>query len=402
MDGRYRALEEAVKKAERRWKEASRELEEEAARLRAESSARERVGLGEAAKAIEEARRAYCKVDGTPHLLFFPNRLKVFGNAVEDAAKLSGMGLKEAAAAVSISARSGIERLGCDVEDKRGEWHELFSMLKARVDCLGLRLDGELSEWSKRAGEAAPSSEETSGGRKRDEIEIDYWSKGVYGELRRKTDELKALIALVDETGVNEYLRSPGALGIEELREKTALADELSGRLDKLGNLHELRCDASWERREWADAIIDFLEDEINLIWLEEESGWRHTDESGADESGEDESGEDESGEDTRERLELAFRNTAGRKVFIYLVPEEEDMKGNMSVKNRVLIHVDCPGGDEPYFGREILSHVRESLNKSEEPGVFLLIDDVSGLLASPDPAIREAGQSLERRIRGH
>jgi hypothetical protein len=383
--------------------------------LRAEFSAGERAGSGEAAKAIEAARRAYSEVERTPHLLFFPNRLEVFGSAVEDAVKLSKMGLGEAAAAVSISARSGIERLGCDIEDKRGEWSELFAILKARVDGLRLRLDGALSEWlewparSERAGGAPPSAdaapkmsgEASAEEKRRAGIEIDYWSKGVYGELRRKADELAALTARVAEAGADEYLKSPGALGIEELREKTALTDELSGRLDKLGRLHELRRDASWERREWADAIIGFLEDEINLTWLEEESGWRRAGESDA-ESGpfreyvKLQYGDESIREDTRERLELVFRNMAGSKVFVYLVPEER----GMSVRNRVLVYADCPGGDEPFFGREILSHVRESLNKDEEPGVFALIGDVSELRANPDPAVREAGLSLERRVR--
>ncbi|MDR2174925.1 MAG: hypothetical protein LBO82_03195 [Synergistaceae bacterium] len=388
--------------AERRWEETSRALERQAAERRSESAARERVGSSEAARAIGEARRAYAEAEKTPHRLFFPNGLEAFGNALSDAEKLSKTGLNEAAAAVSISARSGIERLACDVADKRAEWRELFAMLKARVDALRLVLNGELSEWSRRGGETQGEKQEKKQEeerKKRCEIEIDYWSWGAFGELKRKTDELAALIESAAKAGEDEYLKSPGALGIDELREKIASADELSGRIGELGNLHELRCDASWERREWADAIIGFLTDEINLDWLEEESGWRRADESvraGGPfrEYVKLQYGDENIAEDARDRLELVFRNMAGRKVFVYLVPEER----GAGVKNRVLLYADSDGG-EPFFGREILSHVRESLNKDEESGIFALIGDVSGLLAHPDPAVRDAGRSLERRI---
>ena len=234
MDKRYRELVKTVEEAEREWKKRSKELENEARRLRAEHSSRERAGRDEAIGMIEEAGRTYSRVGETPHSLFFPHRLGAFGGAIADAAELYKMGLYEASAAVSISARCGIERLGYDVRDKQGEWRELFSMLRARVGSLHLRLEGELLEWGKQSGGGAHGVGDMSDEeRKLLEIEMDYWSRGVYMDVRRRVDQLGSMIAYVMKIGIDSYLKSDRAHGIAELEERIAEADELSGRLDR-------------------------------------------------------------------------------------------------------------------------------------------------------------------------
>jgi hypothetical protein len=399
MDGRYRELAAAVEKAEREWEKRSRALEDEARKLRAEAAGRDRAGRDEATGMIEEAGKVYSKIEETPHALFFPHRLGSFGGAIADAAELYKMGLFEASAAVSISARLGIERLGYDVRDKQFEWRELFSMLRARVGSLHLRLEGELLEWGRRSGAEARSVREMSGEeRELFKIEIDYWSRGVYMDLRRRVDKLGSMIAYVMKAGVDGYLKSDWAQSAGKIEEKIAETDELSDRLDRLGRVHESRCDASFERAQWGETIIDFLSGEINLTWLEDESGWKRADAETVETdafkaySNTHLEGKDE---DVREWLALSFENMAGSKIFVYIIPEERDGR----VKNRALVYVDHQSGGESTLGRDIYRHILESLGKSEEDGVAVLVEDVSGLSASPDQTLRGAGLALKKRL---
>ncbi|MDR1481030.1 MAG: apolipoprotein A1/A4/E family protein [Synergistaceae bacterium] len=399
MDERYRELVKTVENAEREWERRSRALEDEARELRTKAADRERAGRDEATGMIEEAGRAYSRIGETPHSLFFPHRLGAFGGAIADAAELYKVGLFEASAAVSISARLGIERLGYDVMDKRYEWRELFSMLKARVGSLHLRLEGELLEWGRQSGSEARSVRDMSDEEKEFfKIDIDYWSRGVYMDLRRRVDRFGSMIAYVMKIGIDGFLKSDWAQSAGKIEEKIAEADEWSDRLDRLGRVHESRRDASIERGRWGEAIIDFLSGEINLTWLEGESGWKKADE----ETMETEAfktysmkylgGEDE---DVREWLALSFKNMAGSKVFIYIIPDERDGR----VRNRVLTCVDHQSGGESTLGRDIYRHVLESLGKSEDEGVAVLVEDVAGLSASPDRSLRGAGLALKERL---
>ena len=236
-DAKYRELAAAVQRSEQEWKERSDRMAEEARQYRADAVKRERLSGEESARSIEEAAEVYSRVDATPHRFFFPNRMKAFFEALRDAVTLRKMGLHEAAAAISISARSGLERFGYDVRDKHGEWAGCFSLLKARVGSLHLRLEAELTEWARHvAPQRTPRVKEPNERRER-AVELDYWSRGVYSEARRSVDELGSFIARVLKTGVDEYLKGESALGTDALKQSAEKASAIGSALDQLGEL---------------------------------------------------------------------------------------------------------------------------------------------------------------------
>jgi hypothetical protein len=402
MDGKYRELAAQTERHEREWKERLREMEERARQYRSEAAARQNVSRGEAIRLIEDAAKIYAAVDATPHRLFYPNRIDVFYGALKDAADLHKAGLYEAAAAISISARSGAERLGYDVRDKQGEWARSFSFLKARVGTLHLRLEGELTEWLRHVnpGETRRFKDLSPEDRRRCETEADYWSKGVYSQSRAEIDRLGSLIAHVIKIGPGEYLKGKDAVGTGELDRLIGRADETGGALDKLGGLFKTRYDASCQRKGWGDAIVDFFTREINFEWLPDESGWREADAEAMSSRTFTEYvrlayPDVTPAQDTREWLGLAFRNEAGSRIFVYIVPEEQGQR----VVNRVWLYVDHIGNDSD-FAREIYAHLLESLGLSKEDGVAALVEDVSQMSANPDPSYRSAGLSLEKLVR--
>ncbi|MDR1943238.1 MAG: hypothetical protein LBQ19_00285 [Synergistaceae bacterium] len=404
MDGKYRSLAKSVQDAERELADRTRRLEEDARKRRDAAAARDRLGAEEAAKSIEGATRAWSEMDGTPHRFFFPNRLATFHNALKDASELLKLGMTEAAAAIAISARSGMERLGFDVKDKQEEWNRLFSLLRARTASLRSMIDGELAEWieSIRRGKRHGTGDLPDGEARAGAIELDYWSKGAYSETLRGVEELEGLIADVTKIGTRKYLKSGGALDASEIEARLESADRLSDAACGLFDISAARYAASCERLEWGDAITDFFSGEINLTWLEEESGWKEADEKTR--SGETfrayaslQYGDAETAQDAREWLELAFRNDAGTRVFVYIVPEESDS----GFRNRVLLYVDHAWNDEGYAG-EIYAHLLESLRTSEGEGVAVLVTDASGLALNPDAVYRGTGASLEKKLKEH
>jgi hypothetical protein len=397
MDVKYRDLAAVVQRAEREWKERADSLAEEARQYRADVVSRERLSNQESAKSIEEAAEVYSRVDATPHRFFFPNRISAFFEALKDAVDLRKMGLHEAAAAISLSTRSGLERFGYDVRDKHDEWVRCFSRLKARVGSLHLRLEAELAEWTWRVvcAKNTPPDE-----KHRRVTEIDYWSKGVYLEARRGVDELGRIIARVMKAGAAEYLKDVSALGADELKQCAERADAIGGALDKLGELYKTRYDCSCQRMRWGETIIDFLEKEIDFLWLPSESGWREADGDTAETFRTYMSltyPDGDALQDTREWLGLAFENMAGSKIFVYIVPEERAWE----VRNKLLVYVDHVGND-PQFAREIYGHVLESLNLTEEDGSAALVFEASQMTMNPNPSCRSAGLSLEKHLRQH
>jgi hypothetical protein len=243
--------------------------------------------------------------------------------------------------------------------------------------------------------------------KRRGVVEIGYWSRGVFLDVRRRVDALGGLIGKITRMGVEPYLKSEGAADAEGLRSRIAETDTLGDALDDLGDLYKARYAASCERSRWGETLVNFLSDEINLTWLEDESGFRERDrERGADERTLEEASfkdymklqypNEETTQDTREWLELVFVSAALTRIFVYIVPEERGKE----VRNRVMLYVDYGGSETAEFAREIRNHVLESLRVSEDEGVVVLVSDLSRLTSSPDAALRRTGLSLENKLK--
>ncbi|MDR2136847.1 MAG: hypothetical protein LBO68_01040, partial [Synergistaceae bacterium] len=382
-DEEYRKLTDALQAAEREWAEKNDELERLIADLRKGRLEKDRMDEAEALRSVEVALRACERVGETPHELFFPKRLDLFGNAIKDAESLQKMGMNEAAAAISISTRFGVERLGYDVNDLRDEWEHRFLTFQEKIGTLLNALEKELSAWAReREGKDAASNDlgGLGGLSKMDEIsnmgkmekrmrsiEVDYWSKGEFLEIKRRAEKYGQWIDGVKTMGIDKYLKTEGALGLDALNADILKAGELSLALTKLSGLYKARYRASCQREDWGTALIDFMTGEIDLTLIEGESGYRRASEEVLQSScfrdyvrqtyGEDVT------EDTREWLELTFENAMNTRIFVYIVPTEK----NGEVKNDVMLYTDHNGSRDGTFDLEIYHHVLEALSFSED-----------------------------------
>ena len=151
MNEEYRKLRKSVDDKEREWKEKNKQLEKMISDLKKDSNKKDQVGEKEAAKYMSEAGVAQMDVERKPHEKFFPRRINAFRTAISDASELNRRGLREAAIAIYISARSGLNRLGFDVDEKFSEWEAQYDIYRAKVKLLETKLNDEYSDWMKYA-----------------------------------------------------------------------------------------------------------------------------------------------------------------------------------------------------------------------------------------------------------
>jgi hypothetical protein len=394
----YRALENAVRRAEEVWAGKSDELEqiiEDLKRRRAEEG---RVAGEEAAKLIREAESARAGVDGTPHEFFRPRRLAIYEDAIKDAENLLNIGMNEAAAAVSISAQSGIEKLGYEIIDLRDEWERTFALLKEAVRNLVSRLDAEISAWASSSGIKSDGDI-----KRRAAVEINFWSRGEFGELSEAVGRLDSRVAEAEGMGLDEYLKSGAERWtLQELAADIKLADDINGALSRSGTLLRSRCDASCQRSDWANAIIDFFTYEINFVLLDGETGYKRASEeilktecfaAYAAQT----YGDDAYEEDAREWIELSFKNNEETMVFVYIVPDED--AENLTVVNSVLLYIDHAGAPDALFNCEVRRDVIEALGGETDDARIVLADDLREITLDAESVFFEAGKKLEIKI---
>jgi hypothetical protein len=413
-DEEYRKLTDALHAAEGEWAGKNAELERLIAELRRGRTEKEQTDAAEALRSVEIALRAWERVEKTPHGLFFPKRLDLFGSAIKDAENLQKMGMNEAAAAISISTRFGVERLGYDVIDLRDEWEHRFSSFGEKIGALLNALEKELSAWALESGGRAENERrETALGSTRDEeknrltIEVDYWSKGNFLEMKRRAEKYGQWIHEVKAAGVDRYLKTEGALGLGALNADILEADRLSLALTKLSGLYKARYRASCQREDWGTALIDFMTGEIDLTLIESESGYRRASEEVLQSAcfqdyvrqtyGEDVT------EDTREWLELTFENAMRTRIFVYIVPTErdgeKDGEKDGEVKNEVMLYTDHNGSRDGTFDREIYRHALEALSFNEDEGVVHFAEDPESLVCDRTDIFYGVGRSLKERL---
>ncbi|MDR1917120.1 MAG: hypothetical protein LBQ58_11165 [Synergistaceae bacterium] len=403
-DAEYNRLRCALSEAEHEWDEKNRMMERLIAELKEGRAESERVSSSSALDSIKSAESVYELVERTPHELFFPNRLPIFGNAIEDAKDLQKNGLNEAAAAVSISTRFSVERLGYDIEDLRGEWERLFSAFCGRARALIEALHSEIAEWAALSEGAHIDWDKMSpDDRKRRMIEVNYWSKGEFADIWQSAEKYGKWMDCVNDMGIDKYLKTDEAVSIDALSSDIDKLSELKSELDKLKVLYKARCEASCQRADWGKALIDFMTGEINLILIEPESGYRYAPpEVLRSDSFRDyirqAYGDESLTEDTREWLELAFENASLTRIYIYIVPAERDGE----VKNSVIIYTEHTAGRDIAFDKEIYFHVLEAMSMSEDDGAVGFADDLEYLSNDRENIFYGAVRSLKEKLQNH
>jgi len=199
---------------------------------------------------------------------------------------------------------------------------------------------------------------------------------------------------------MTEYLKQEDSVSSEQIKAYIEELDEMIRHYENLSQLFKSRFLSSCERAEWGESIIDFMVDEINLDWIEEDSHYRIIE--NGQETPEYSSymnlkyGSYYDKEDIRDWLELVFDNPMETRIYIYVVPYEKDV----NVENRLVIYIDYEGAENEDYSRQIYEHIKESIRLEDDDGIINFATDVNQLTTNMNTTLRETGKSLEKKIR--
>ena len=401
-DMEYRKLERTLKEAEGDWEKKSEELEKLIDDLKRKTTEEGRVASKEALDLIRETEQVFFEVDKKPHEFFLPDRLSIFGSAISDAKNLHGVGMNEAAAAVSISAQSGIKKIDFEVEDLRGEWEQAFNALKGIVRDLSEQIGKEIEEWAEYVGMAS-GGDLNEDEKRRLTVEINYWSKGEFGELSEAVCGYASRISSAEEMGIGDYLKSDADRWIlPELLADIVRAGEINCATSRARAMYRERYEASCLRSEWANAIIDYSTEEKNFVLIEDGAGYKHATEEVLKTECFAEYvfqtyGAKGSEEDSREWVEFSLENDEGTRVFVYIVPHEDDE--NLAITNSVLLYINHAGAADERFSCAVRDNILEALGAQNENIEVVLVDDLTAIIYDAEGLFFEAAKKLEVKV---
>ena len=250
MNADYEGLLKHVKKNEELLIQKNKELEELAKKIHNEISERNQGNSNEAAEYLRNAEKILRDIDKKPHEKFLPKRFSIFQNSLKDGRQLFRAGLFEAALAVAISARSGLERLGYNIDDKVEEWEKIFAEFSLKLENLRERINHEISEWGNLINNHI---------RAEIIIIVNYWSKGEFSKIIELSKKYKEILKALSQIGKEEYIKSPESPFIEELKKFIEEIDEADKKLSDFSELYKKRYSSACERSDWGELILNFL-----------------------------------------------------------------------------------------------------------------------------------------------
>ncbi len=401
-DLEYMRLLKSMEQKEKEWREKTQQLEQLINELKSNTQNKDQISAQEAERYLTEAALQYKSVDKKPHEKFFPNRIKTYYNAIREARTLYVGGLNEAAIAISISAKSGLNRLGFDIDEQFDEWKSQFQIFKSKTGLIHLKLVNEIANWCAFANGVEKAYKDLSDKEKDEALKnLNFWTDGKYGEISNRVATFGKEIGSAQKTGLPEYIKDEHSISLDDLKKDIAELDSMDAELEKAFALYKEKYTASCQRSDWGEMIIDFLTDEINLVWIEEESHFKAVSEENKDKPEYEKYmelffGADYEKVDIREWLELVFTNSSNTKIFIYIVPYEK----NNHVENRLVVYIDYEGAVNEEYSREIYSHICESIHVEEDESTISFATDVAQLKTNTNATLRAAGKSIETKLR--
>ncbi len=400
MDMQYQKLMVSMKQKEQEWMEKTRQMEQLIVELKKQNQQKEEASASEAEKYLTEAARTYYDVEKKPHEKFFPKRIKNFQRAIAEARNLFKQGLNEAAIAISISTRSGLNRLGYDIDDKSKEWIQEYELFKTKVLYFRSQLNDELVNWQKEAlGKTLIFKHMSDNDKKNSIISINFWSDGDFNKIRNRVNEFGQMIIEVEKQTPDVYLKNENGMTYEDMKKYIEELDKMTEDFEKVKVYHLENYKASCERADWGETIIDFFTEELNLVWDEEKSHYRYYEDLNDvtyKEYMEMQYGADYEKVDTRDWLELLFNNSMDSDIMIYLVP----YKHKNNVENRIVVYINFNGSENLDYSRQIYRHICECLQLEEDDGTLTFATDVDQLATSMDATLRAAGNSIKKKIK--
>ena len=324
---------------------------------------------------------------------------RIFFNAIKDGQQLYRAGLFEAATAVAISAKAGLERLGYTIDDKVSEWDRQYELFTMKLSYLQAKVQQELKDWEDLIGIQNNNDAQQ---KKIHLIEINYWSKGDFADVVQGVKKYQQIVSHVTDMGKEVYLKQADSANTDELKEYISEIEKLDQKFLVLSPLYKQRYSASCERADWGESIIDFLTGEINLLWHEELTGYKEaSSDAKASKDFRDyvQSHFDDLSitEDTREWLKLVFENASENQIFIYILP----LEAHGNVVNHIVIHVDYGGPEQEMYSRDLYQHVCEAIQYTEDgDGIVNYAKDVNELKLSENKIYSETGKDIEQMKR--
>ena len=399
MDADYNRLLNDVKRNEALLLQKNQELEQAIAAIRNDVTRRNEGSSQEAKEYLQHATGTFHVVEAKPHEKFMPKRLQIFFNAIKDGQQLFKAGLFEAATAVAISAKSGLERLGYSIDDKVEEWDKQFDLFSLKLNYLQSKIQQELSDWEQYTGDISNGKAEA---RTRNLIAINFWCRGEFAEIVQTAKKYQRYISTLSQVGKEAYLKQADSPSVDDLKKYIEEIEKTDQRLSELSGLYKKRYTASCERSEWGEEIIDFLTTEINLVWLEQFTGFKEaTSEVLVSKDFLDfiksQYGDLTIKEDMREWLKIVFENSSENQIYVYILP----LEAHGNVVNHIILHIDYGGPEQEMYSRDIYQHICEAIQLTDEnDGIVNYAADVNELKVSENKVYSETGKDLERMKR--
>ena len=399
MDADYNRLLNDVKRNEALLLQKNQELEQAIAAIRNDVTRRNEGSSQEAKEYLQTATSSFHVIEAKPHEKFMPKRLQIFFNAIKDGQQLFKAGLYEAATAVAISAKSGLERLGYSIDDKVEEWDKQFDLFALKLNYLQNKIQQELADWEQYTSDPSNGKVEI---RTRHLIAINYWCRGEFADIVQTAKKYQKYVSALSTVGKDAYLKQSDSPSVDDLKKYIEDIEKTDKRLSELTDLYKRRYTASCERFEWGEAIIDFLTTEINLVWLEQLTGFKEaTSEVLASKDYLDyiksQYGDETITEDMREWLKIVFENSSENLIYIYILP----LEAHGNVVNRIILHIDYGGPEQEMYSRDIYQHICEAIQLTDDSdGIVNYAADVNELKVSENKVYSETGKDLERMKR--
>lgn len=396
----YQRLVSETQKTEQELWGKTQQLEHLISDLRTSTAQKEEGSMDEARNSLTEAIEKFREIQLKPHEMFAPNRLKIYYNSIKDGQELYRAGLYEAATAVGISAKTGLERLGFIIDDKADEWNRHYELFESELELLIDKLKNEVIEWKKLI-DPSYNGEKIS----KDEqiarlVEINFWSDGQYGNIFSESKKLVKIQKEIKSVGKEKYLKeNPSAIKTDELKQNTEKLNKLDDKLDEQCEFYKNSYKASCERFDWGEKLIDFLEQDINLVFHDEQSNYRIADSDKINQQNfknyiVSQFGDETITQDVRQWLELTFENSGGTYIYIYIVPIVKDK----NVTNHIILYVDYDGAVQENYTKDIYNHISECLGLAFPEEIMDYVNDISQLQASNNKTIRETAGTLVKR----
>lgn len=399
MDADYNRLLNDVKRNEALLLQKNQELEQAIAAIRNDVSRRNEGSSQEAKAYLQSATSTFHAVEAKPHEKFMPKRLQIFFNAIKDGQQLFKAGLFEAATAVAVSAKAGLERLGYNIDDKVEEWDKQFDLFTLKLNYLQSKIQQELTDWENYTGNPSNGNPDS---RTRNLIEINFWCRGEFAQIVQIAKKYQKYVSLLSQMGKDAYLKSADSPSVDELKSFIEDIEKTDKRLSELSGLYKKRYSASCERSEWGEEIIDFLTTEINLDWIEMLTGFREADPEVLVSKDfldyiKSQYNDQSISEDMREWLKIVFENASENQIYIYIVP----LEAHGNVVNRIILHIDYGGPEQEMYSRDIYQHICEAIQLTDDSdGIVNYAADVNELKVSENKVYSETGRDLERMKR--